>query len=76
MKSIGGILGGQEKAKWGNLWDWIKRRYGKIHICFALVGTGELTIHMYSTWRWCKGNKITMNEGFQGLEFPSAQVVP
>ena len=24
MKSIGDRLGRQEKAKWGNLWDWIK----------------------------------------------------
>ena len=24
MKPIGDRLGGGEKAKWGNLWDWIK----------------------------------------------------
>ena len=43
MKSTGGRLRAWEKAKWGNLWDWIKRHNRETHTSFTLVGTGELT---------------------------------
>ena len=43
IKPIGSsTLKRQEKAKWGNLWDWIKSKMEK-HISFTLVGTGQLT---------------------------------
>lgn len=40
MKSAGGRLKGWEKAKWGDLWGWIKRRNRVTHTSVTLVGTG------------------------------------
>ena len=37
LKSIGDKLGMQEKAKRGNLWDWIKTRTNR-HILFFYIG--------------------------------------
>ena len=34
MKSIGDRLGKQEKAKWGNFWDWIKSKMRDIYIFY------------------------------------------
>lgn len=40
MKSIGGRLRGQEKAKQGDLWDWIKSKMGETQSSFTLEGAG------------------------------------
>ena len=39
MKSTGGRLRQQEKAKQGDLWDWVKNKMEK-HASFTLTGTG------------------------------------
>lgn len=53
MKSTGGGLRGWEKAKWGSLWDWIKRQDRETHTSFTLVRTGELMMNVSGTQRWC-----------------------
>ena len=58
MKSTGGRLRGQEKAKRGNLWGWIKKQNGETHASCTLVGAGWLTFTAHREGMW--SNQIPM----------------
>ena len=62
MKSIGGGLRGQEKAKCGNLQDWIKGKLEK-QTTLTLVGPGQFTVNIYSM----EGCSVGSTESFCGL---------
>ena len=51
MKSTGGRLGRQEKAKRGNLWDWIESKTDRLKP-LTLVGKGQLTFTAHRGGVW------------------------
>ena len=56
MKSIVGTLGRGERAKQGNVWDWIKSQ-PEITYFFYIAGYTTETMNIFSTERWRAGKQ-------------------